>query len=146
MVEASNIELTDYVPTGMTYVQADNPNWSLVGGKPTTTITSILAPGNLVSRTIILTVNNPLPAGNSLQNWAEISAATDGDGDAQEDIDSNPDAVNDDTYVTDNDIYGNGKANEDEDDHDQETVHVKRFDLALTKTLDPAQSPEVIPA
>ena len=145
MIAASNIELTDYVPAGMTFVAADNPGWTFSAGKAKTTITSVLAPGGLTSRTLILTVNNPLPAGTSLQNWAEISAATDDAGNPQVDIDSNPDDANNDTYVNNNDISGNGKAGEDEDDHDQETVVVKRFDLALTKTLDPAQNPEVIP-
>ncbi|MEZ5030635.1 MAG: gliding motility-associated C-terminal domain-containing protein [Saprospiraceae bacterium] len=145
MIAASNIELTDYVPTGMTFVAADNPGWSFSAGKAKTTITSVLAPGGLTSRTLVLTVNNPLAAGTSLQNWAEISAATDDAGNPQVDIDSSPDDANNDKYVNNNDISGNGKANEDEDDHDQETVVVKRFDLALTKTLDPAQNPEVIP-
>lgn len=99
----------------------------------------------MTSRTIILTVNNPLAAGTTLTNWAEISAATDDAGNPQVDIDSDPDAANNDKFVTDNQILGNGKAGEDEDDHDKEVVVVKRFDLALIKVLDPAQSPEVIP-
>lgn len=145
MVAANNIELTDYVPAGMTYVQADNPQWVLVAGKPTTTISTPLLPGNVTSRTIILTVNNPLAAGTNLTNWAEISAATDDVGNPQVDIDSDPDAANNDKFVTDNLILGNGKGGEDEDDHDKEVVTVKRFDLALIKVLDPGQNPEVIP-
>jgi gliding motility-associated-like protein/uncharacterized repeat protein (TIGR01451 family) len=145
LVAANNIELTDYVPAGLTFVPADNPTWTFSAGKATTTITSVLAPGGLTSRTLILTVNNPLPAGTTLQNWAEISAATDASGNPQVDIDSNPDDANDDTYVTNNDIQGDGKSGEDEDDHDQETVVVQRFDLALTKTLSPGQLQEVTP-
>lgn len=145
MIAANNVEITDYVPAGMSFVAADNPGWSFATGKAKTTITTVIPPAGTATRTLVLTVNNPLAAGTSLQNWAEISAATDDANNPQVDVDSNPDDANDDTYNQDNEIAGNGKAGEDEDDHDQETVVVKRFDLALIKVLDPGQDPEVIP-
>ncbi|MBK7343134.1 MAG: DUF11 domain-containing protein [Saprospiraceae bacterium] len=118
-IDAGNIEITDYVPANMTYVQADNPLWSLISGNPTRTLTGVvLLPGESTSADIILTVNAPLAANTVITNWAEISAATDADGNAQVDIDSNPDANNDDLFLVENDVTGNGKTGGDEDDHD----------------------------
>ncbi|MBK7343132.1 MAG: DUF11 domain-containing protein [Saprospiraceae bacterium] len=141
-----NIQITDYVPANMTYVQADNPLWSLISGNPTRTLTGVvLLPGESTSADIILTVNAPLAANTVITNWAEISAATDADGNAQVDIDSNPDANNDDLFLVDNDVTGNGKTGGDEDDHDPASVTVQPFDLALYKQLANGQSDQVNP-
>ncbi|MBK7343131.1 MAG: DUF11 domain-containing protein [Saprospiraceae bacterium] len=139
MIDAANVTITDYIPAGMSFVAqagwVDNFN-----GTATGTITGPIAAGDSAVISIQLEVNNPLVAGTSLVNWAEITSATDADGNPQTDTDSTPDDTNDDTYLVDNDINGNGNNGEDEDDHDQATVVVKPFDLALFKKLANGQS------
>jgi uncharacterized repeat protein (TIGR01451 family) len=104
-----------------------------------------LAPTAMVEVDLYLILNSPLTAGFELVNWAEISDATDEHGDDQADVDSNPDTVNDDTYTQDNEVSGDGNDGEDEDDHDQATVIVRVFDLALYKVLSPGQPMVVQP-
>jgi len=125
-VDATDVDVTDYVPTGFTYDPAANPTWADADGdgNPTTTIAGpIIAAGGTATVTIILNVNDPYVAGTSLNNWAEIS-------NSDPDDDSTPD---DDPT---NDPDG-------EDDIDDEPVYI--FDLALTKTLSAGQSATVVP-
>jgi hypothetical protein len=71
-----------------------------------------------------------------LLNKAEISKTSDKDnnGNPLVDIDSTPDDIDNDVFVTDDDISGNGKSGGDEDDHDPAEVKIKQiFDLALLK-------------
>ncbi len=149
MIPADNIEITDYVPAGMTFNPALNPAWGTNGNGDPFTVLSIvggLLPGQSITVNLVLTVNAPLPSGANLVNFAEISGATDEDGNAVQDIDSTPDDVDDnDTYLVDNDVSGNGNEGEDEDDHDQATVIVEPFDLALVKVLSAGQSATVEP-
>ena len=139
LIPANNIVVTDYIPVGMTLT---DPDWTPAGPNATLTLNSGqelpvggLLPGSSVSVEITLTANAPLPANTKLVNWAEISSAQDNNGVPQVDIDSTPDGNNTDTYLTDNDINGNGKTGGDEDDHDPAEVVVNPFDLALYKRL-----------
>jgi len=150
-ISADNIQLTDYIPVGMTLNDAD---WSAVVGGKTTKLLSIangllpiggLVPGGTVSMDITLKANSPLAYNTKLTNWVEISANTDALGNAVVDVDSNPDQNNTDTYLVDNDINGNGKAGGDEDDHDQAYVLVNPFDLALVKELANGQPSKIKP-
>ena len=80
-LDATNIQISDYIPTGLTLSDA---NWS---GNPATLNTPIafLGAHDSTVRTITFTVNSNFQ-GTSIRNWAEISAAAGGT-----DIDSDPD-------------------------------------------------------
>ena len=158
-IPASQITVTDYVPAGMTFVSS--PGWSIIGGKPTTTIAGLLAPGTSTTVNITLKVDATF-TGTSLVNVAEISSAKDENGVNVTDIDSKPDTnpLNDaggkDNSPSDDAIAGNGtgvpgdtNAATDEDDQDPAYVGVnqikREFDLALTKKLALGQSSLVAP-
>ena len=96
-LDAYNIEISDYVPTGLTFnasrVTNILNNWALAGGIPTTTIVGPLAPGANETVSIVLTVDSNFQ-GTSLVNSAEISSAdndTDGTNTFPTDVDSTPD-------------------------------------------------------
>ncbi|MTB52277.1 DUF11 domain-containing protein [Lewinella sp. W8] len=159
MIAADNIELVDYLPAdGSLYYEGgimgnDDAGWSLNGdGNPMRTLSVAngglpdpLEPSEEIEVSIFLTLDNPLPAGATVDNFAEIAGATDENGDPQNDIDSTPDEDNDDTLNDDNDVSGNGNQGEDEDDHDIATVEILPFDLALIKELADGQSAVVAP-
>jgi len=71
-------------------------------------------------------------------NGAEISAFADANGDPATDVDSTPDAVNDDPVI-DDPANADGNVHQptpgDEDDHDVEVVIIPAYDLALAKTF-----------
>ncbi len=140
-IEASNIELTNYIPTDMTLSVIDNNGW--IGGSAgpvTNTISSIPAAQD-VSVDIILRID-PNFSGTSIVSFAEISA-DDGD-----DLDSSPDAVNGNdaggapNTPSDNALFGNGTGSPgdgvavtDEDDHDPALISVQGIpEISLTKT------------
>ncbi len=153
-VNATAIQVSDYVPSGMTFVAADNAAWT-AGAIPTTTVAT-LAAGASTTVDITLTVDASFQ-GTSLVNKAEISGAKDGSGNAATDVDSKPDnnPANDaggkEGTATDDSVNGNGtgtpgdtNAATDEDDADPALVSVgQSFDLALKKTLAAGQSPNV---
>ncbi|HMQ97005.1 MAG TPA: SdrD B-like domain-containing protein [Candidatus Nanoperiomorbaceae bacterium] len=154
MLPADNIQVVDYIPAGLNFAAAQNPDWSINGGIASTTLSVVdgdlptggLLPGETVTVDIYLTVDSPLAPGTSISNLAEIAGATDENGDPQIDLDSTPnDDPDDDDYFQDNEISGNGNNGEDEDDHDQETIVIEVFDLALIKQLDEGQSNIVNP-
>ena len=143
-IAADNIEIADFIPSGMTFNPALNANWTETGGVATTTLTVAdgdLAAGGLqptqsATVTIVLTLAAPQTAGMSLRNVAEIRDATD-DGVVQIDDDSDYNVDGDDPDMiadTDNDdIDGDGQNGGDEDESDFETVVIEIFDLAPTK-------------
>ncbi|WP_460958487.1 beta strand repeat-containing protein, partial [Spirosoma litoris] len=143
-VDATNVQVTDYIPTGLTLNDA---NWLANGSLATlTTAIASLSAGQSVTRNITFTVG--LNAPSSLTNTAEISSASN----AQNlpDVDSTPDSnpSNDGTPIND-DLNGDHKGNpaDDEDDSDPEVITVSPapvFDLALKKTLGPGQSATVV--
>ncbi len=138
---ADNIEITDYLPSCFDLFDAnwtDNGNGtaSIMLSVANNTLTMPLAPNDFVSVPLTVLVNDCTLG--SIVNWAEISDATDENGDPVDDIDSDPD--NDQT----NDVFGNddqtdGDGTDDEDDHDPEEIIVNAFDLALIKQLSPLQ-------
>ncbi|MBK8721385.1 MAG: DUF11 domain-containing protein [Saprospiraceae bacterium] len=140
-IDAANIQITDYIPTEMTFV--NQANWSLSGATATTTLPGVLAIGQSVTVSIMLQVNNPLDANTRITNWAEISDATDKNGNPVVDKDSNPDGTNDDKFLVDDDITGDGKNGGDEDDNDRADIFILPYDLALIKQLAPGQARNV---
>ncbi len=126
-INATNIELTDYIPVGLTLNDA---NWTDNGNGLATYNTPIsLASGASTDIIIDFIVNEN--ATQTIANHAEISDASDADGNPINDIDSTPDTSNTDPLV-DNVISDNPS---DEDDHDVATISISDFDLALRKTL-----------
>lgn len=142
-VAAKAIQVTDYIPAGMTLADS---NWINNGnGTATGSFGSVftLAPGASAKLPIRLQVSISAPAG-SIRNVAEISSARDADGNLVTDIDSVTDANStNDGLMTDNEI---ANVNFDEDDSDFADVGVNapgRADLALRKTLKPGQASSV---
>ena len=144
-VTATNVQISDYIPTGLTLSDA---NWT---GNPATLVTAIptIAVGDSVTRTITFTINSNYQ-GTTIRNWAEISAATNSMG--LSDIDSDPDGTNfnqtgeTDDLNDDNVVNQNGKSGGDEDDHDPAQINVQQvFDLALRKTLSPTPAGPYVP-
>ncbi|SER49634.1 DUF7507 domain-containing protein, partial [Neolewinella agarilytica] len=158
-IAADNVLVTDYLPADMSLIYEggvtgnDDAGWAAAAAGIQRTLTVAagdlpaggLAPGATASVDIYLTLASPLPAGSTVDNFAEISDATDENGDEQVDEDSTPDDMNDEEVVNDDEIDGNGMEGGDEDDHDIETVTIETFDLALTKTLAAGQSVDVRP-
>ncbi|MBL9143555.1 MAG: carboxypeptidase regulatory-like domain-containing protein [Verrucomicrobiaceae bacterium] len=136
---ARAIQITDYIPAGMTLADAnwiDNGNGTATG---TFGSSFALAPGASAQLPLRLRVNTGTAA-SELRNLAEITTARDADGNVVTDIDSVMDsnAVNDGVMI-DNEI---NNANFDEDDSDFALVTVTapgRADLALRKSLKPGQ-------
>ncbi|MCB0581790.1 MAG: DUF11 domain-containing protein, partial [Phaeodactylibacter sp.] len=121
---AANITLFDYYPPGL--ILNDN-NWQAVQGNILRLANPIpsLAPGQSVTVPILFDISPNLVNGDSLVNCAEIGGPTNVNG--LPDADSTP---------------ANGS--HDEDDDDTETIWIavpKRFDLALSKTVNAAQTP-----
>ena len=145
-VLAQNIELVDYIPTGLTLNDAD---WAEAGGNATITLPGTLAPGTSTSVDITFTVDATNTA-TQLINRAEIFDASDDLGDNTiPDIDSTPDDTNgndnggDVNTATDDEINDDGTI--DEDDEDPEDINVQIFDLALRKTLGDGEDVRVYP-
>ncbi|HMU06061.1 MAG TPA: hypothetical protein PJ990_20650, partial [Saprospiraceae bacterium] len=151
-VPADNIAVIDYLPTCATL---DDPAWTNNGNGTASIILSVengrlpiaLLTGQSVTVPITMSLNG-CTLGN-YANWAEISGATNDQGDPVTDIDSDPDNIRtNDTYTTNDDINSDGKEGGDEDDHDPEFFTITpivdpEFDLALTKTFAPGQSTRV---
>jgi uncharacterized repeat protein (TIGR01451 family) len=117
-VAATDIEITDYMPTGL--ILNDN-DWTNNGNNTATyTIEGPLAPGASTSVDITFTVG--ANASGTIENGAEISDAKDENGNPVDDVDSTPDTnPGNDTYV--DDVINNSGG--DEDDHDKEPVTIK---------------------
>ncbi|MDT4835440.1 hypothetical protein FQZ97_691050 [compost metagenome] len=120
-VDATDIDLTDYIPTGLTLNDA---NWVLDGSKArwNGAIPS-LAAGAQATVSITFTLNDDAVGLSVIINTAEISGAKN-DKDL-EDIDSTPDDNKDnDGPVKNDEINEDGKKGGDEDDHDIEPITV----------------------
>ncbi|MBK9994322.1 MAG: DUF11 domain-containing protein [Saprospiraceae bacterium] len=139
---ANTIELTDYIPCGYEFVNANNPSWILdpLNSIAKTTIAGPFVPGDSMTVQIVLKV---IPCYTDVSkawtNYSEISIAKDPSGNIGNDIDSNPNSnPSDDTGGepnTSNDDKTNGDSSkgEDEDDHDPARIEV--IDVALKKEL-----------
>jgi uncharacterized repeat protein (TIGR01451 family) len=142
---AHDIVVTDTPPEGTAFDPADNPGWTVVDGKPTTTVAGPLAPGESTTVTIVLSVDADRGPG-ALVNDAEISAALDETGQPGQDVDSTPDRDASNDELTDDVIDSTPDGTPaDEDDHDVAEIDVPRFDLALRKTLAEGQASTVRP-
>ena len=120
-VDAYNIEISDFIPTGMSLQDA---NWTAFGDTARwNTPIAFLASGT--SQTIDITLQvDPDFMGTSLVNFAEITAADD-------DTDPNNTPPMDEDSTPDENME-----NEEEDDDDIAVIHVGQiFDLALIETL-----------
>jgi len=134
-IPASNIEVTDYVPTGFQLADSD---WTQ---RNNGTIFTVL-PGSIApsaSATVDITLKVISTTQGNLVNRAEISKADAPNGFTNTDVDSSPDATEGNDVggevntSTDDLITDDGTI--DEDDEDPEDVALEIFDLALRKTL-----------
>ncbi|MBV7338125.1 carboxypeptidase regulatory-like domain-containing protein [Chloroflexi bacterium TSY] len=112
----SNIELVDYIPT---YLTLSDANWTDNGnGTASHTIAGPTAAGASATVDIQFTVDANAPAGQDLDNYAEIVSAIGGT-DADSTFDNNP---NNDGTVIDNAL--DSSTGDFEDDHDIEHLGV----------------------
>ncbi|WP_460969788.1 Ig-like domain-containing protein, partial [Spirosoma migulaei] len=120
-VNATNVQLSDYIPAGLTLNDA---NWTANAGKASlNTPIASLAAGQSVTRNIVFTVGSGVTG--VLTNTAEISSATGGT-----DVDSTPDNDPTNDGTAQNDVTtGNHKTNpnDDEDDSDPEPITVTPY-------------------
>jgi len=130
-VTATDIELSDHIPTGLTLADPAWTNTASNATVATSTLAGPLFPGTIASKDITFTIGAGV--NGTLENIAEISSASDADGMPRDDIDSTADGDpgNDGPSVDDALDSQNG----DEDDHDGASFGVGNFDLALRKTL-----------
>ena len=120
-IDAANVEVVDYLPTGLTLT---DPNWTDNTDGTATLNTPIpaLAAGATTTVNITFTVNPD--ATGTIDNYAEIAGATDTTGNPVTDIDSVPDTTNNDTFTTDDDTTSDGLNGQDEDDHDRAQLNI----------------------
>ena len=135
-IDATNVEVTDYIPAGLTLNDAA---WTQSGQNATRVIGTVPV-GRTVTRTITFTINADAP--NNISNFAEISEDNAPEG--NEDCDSTPDGINGnqpgetDGALVDDEIGDGCNPGGDEDDSDIETITLpggEVFDLALQKTF-----------
>jgi len=133
-VDATSLEITDYVPAGMSLSTNDVNGWNGPATGPVTYTGGLLAVGASVTVEIILTIDASF-IGTSLVNYAEISNAENALG--LSDVDSTPDNNNtndagglpdssSDNQLDGDGTGGPGSANPvtDEDDHDPASIEV----------------------
>jgi len=113
-IDASNIEITDVIPAGMTLSSASSGWTGPAGGPVTTTIVGPILAGTSFSVDIILTIDPDFESG-ALVNNAEISNDDGDDNDSQPGDSSQP-----------NDFEDNDDPNETDggDDEDPEVIEV----------------------
>ena len=141
-LDATDIEISDYVPAGMTLADGD---WNADG----TFDLGDLDAGAMTTVDVDLEIDADFQ-GTELVNFAEISSADNAlgqpdvdstpDGDDTNDAGGNPDTASDDVVGGDGSgTPGDEDAGTDEDDHDPASVTIGQvFDLALTKELSSA--------
>ena len=120
-IAATNVQLTDYIPAGLTLNDA---NWTAVGNKATL-VTPIAALGIGQNTNVNITFSVNAGTSGTITNYAEISAASNAVN--LNDIDSTPDANDANDGTPQNDVVaGDHKNNpaQDEDDHDLESICV----------------------
>jgi|GEM_PF-2210547 len=117
-ITANGVEVTDYIPCGLSYDAANNPiTWSIdpVTGYASYTIPTAIVPGASETVTILLTLEECIDADpNKYNNKAEISLDDGDDDDSDPDDDPDNDPPN-------------------EDDNDDEPLPI--FDLSLSKDV-----------
>jgi uncharacterized repeat protein (TIGR01451 family) len=87
---AQNIEVTDYIPSGYSYVAANNPIWSGAAPTVTTTIAGPVLPGDSTYVDIELILENTSGGESQWVNYSEITGSQDiyGKDRTDQDIDS----------------------------------------------------------
>lgn len=127
---AQNIEIADYIPSGLRFDGSSNPGWRLDGATAFYTITNTIRPNGSFTIPISLVADGDK---TDFINVAEISDAQDLNGGHPADIDSDYDTIpNNDKggdWGTGTDDLITDSGDLDEDDHDPAAVRV--FDLAL---------------
>jgi uncharacterized repeat protein (TIGR01451 family) len=132
-ITGSQIEVVDYIPTGMS-LASTSTWWTMSGWYATTTYSWVLDPGQIWYLTLWLTVWSW--AIGMVTNWAEIWRAT-GPSWVVYDIDSIPDTIlGNDAYTLSNDDSLTAW----EDDSDPASITVQVYDLALIHTLATGQN------
>ncbi|PHI19085.1 hypothetical protein CEQ90_15030 [Lewinellaceae bacterium SD302] len=153
-IPADNIGIVDYIPEGFIFYDSLNATFMLENDSIAYDTLSVaegslpeggLLPGQSTSVFITLTVAPPMfpdfepgvmvdtsgvEPGQALVNGAEITTATDDEGEEQIDIDSNADDINDDNddgNEVDGEVNGDGLNGEDEDDNDIAVVNVSCY-------------------
>lgn len=130
-VVATNTEVTDFIPEGLTFVPGNG--WSVGTNNTVTRTIPVIEPGEMVILPITFTINAGVTG--PITNLAEISS------DSGDDCDSTPDNNPNNDGAPDDNAVGTGcNPGGDEDDSDPETIIVMDpvFDLALRKTLYPS--------
>ena len=131
-VDATNISIAEYLPCGFKYLDVNDGDWNydVTTGEITALITDVV-PATM-SHEISLTVEiQYCSEDGAYKNSAEISGATDKEGEPQSDIDSTP---NDDP-TDDGDMKDNATDGSDEDEDDSDFEEIEIFDLAQKKEL-----------
>lgn len=150
-LDAQNIQINDYLPTGLALA---DPNWTEVasGRAQLNNPVAMLPAGAQAQIDIRLRIEENF-TGTSLTNRAEIAAASNALGLADEDSQPDNDPANDaggqpqspaDDYLNGDGsgAPGDGVAASDEDDYDPARIVVGQvFDLALVKRLDTEATP-----
>jgi len=136
-VEACNVEITAYIPEGMSVsTNPLNSIWTVNGSIATANITSCIPPGgvypnagsDILSSFLVLEITSATAA--TVEFYAEISQDDGDDIDSTPDNNPNNDAGGIPNTSTDNSIYGTN----DEDDHDVASIVICSpmvYDLAL---------------
>jgi large repetitive protein len=136
-VNATNININDYIPTGLTL---NDPAWTVSTPGIATRIAPITGLVAGSTRNISITFRVDSLAIGTISNAAEIGIAYDNTGALRTDFDSTPDNnPSNDGTPKDNEVSENHKLNptDDEDDHDFGNITVTAvptFDLALSAT------------
>ncbi len=126
-INATNIQVVDYIPTGMQLSPAGNNGWTAVGTDMATNTVASLAAGASVTLNLSMQLVYGSPNA-SLKNVAEIKDAKDGNGNPVTDIDSTPDMVKGNDTEKDGVTNEDGKNGGDEDDSDPENITLDNFD------------------
>jgi uncharacterized repeat protein (TIGR01451 family) len=141
-VDLYNIEVSDYIPAGLVFVQALNPNWTVNGTQIVRTIAGPLAEQSSTSVSVVLRTRAMVPGASatadSWTNGAEISYMEDENGDdiTGDDVDSDGDADPNNDPTVDDEINGDpNDPNTPNDEDDDDIAFIEIFDLALRKTL-----------
>jgi len=134
-VDLTNIELVDYLPTGMTLSAADANGWSVATATTlTNTYTSVLLAGTSDIVEVLVSTDATIdPTGVS--NAAEIASFTDTNGIVRndDDVDSTPDMDPLNDGVAEDDSIDN--INGDEDDSDFASIVFATCDLTIDATV-----------
>ncbi len=136
-VNAANIVVSDYLPAGYSFDFANNPGWGGTAAEPTYAIPGVLIEDTCTDFPVFMTIEMTTGGEKDWFNYAEITEATDEDGNPVTDADSNPGSNGDDENAVepgddeDNDMDSTDKGGE-EDDHDPAGIEI--YDLAQRKT------------